>query len=326
MYTLFILSPNKNNNFVLSFNQKFITMLKQGITILFMISTIYASAQSKKEQDQAAIKSMCGCYEVGFNFAETFHYSEDPNYQPSETKHMGGLEWVQLVEDTEDKIVLQHLLIVGEAEAPYIIKHWRQDWLFENTDLYMYDVNNRWKFVQLPNSDVSGQWTQKVFQVDDSPRYEGSASWVHVDGKSFWENMTNAPLPRREYTKRDDYNVTLRMNRHEITEDGWIHNQDNKKIIREAGKEDFVLAEEKGYNTYKKVEDARCQAAQDWWVENQVMWQKVRSIWDTVFGRQQDLELTLKVEEKRLYEYLFEMETSASDAKLEETINLFVQK
>ena len=28
--------------------------------------------------------------------------------------------------------------------------------------------------------DVRGQWTQKVYQVDDSPRYEGSSTWVHL--------------------------------------------------------------------------------------------------------------------------------------------------
>ena len=27
---------------------------------------------------------------------------------------------------------------------------------------------------------------------------------AHVDGKSYWENTSHAPLPRREYTKRDD--------------------------------------------------------------------------------------------------------------------------
>ena len=48
--------------------------------------------------------------------------------------------------------------------------------------------------------DVKKQWTQKVYQVDDSPRYSGSATWVHVDGKRYWQNKTGAPLPRREYS------------------------------------------------------------------------------------------------------------------------------
>ena len=39
----------------------------------------------------------------------------------------------------------------------------------------------------------------KIFQVDDSPRYEGTASWVHVDGKSYWENTTLRHSSARVY-------------------------------------------------------------------------------------------------------------------------------
>ena len=229
---------------------------------VFLSCSMSVFSQTKKEQDQKAIKSMCGCYEVTFNFAETFNYSKDSTYVPSETKHDGGLEWVELLQDDENKISMQHLLIVGKPDSPYIVKHWRQDWEFENTDLYVYDHDNKWKYTKLPAESVKGQWTQKVFQVDDSPRYEGSASWVHVDGRSYWENTTDAPLPRREYTTRSDYNVTVRTNRHEIVSNGWIHDQDNDKVIREDGKKDILLAQEKGYNTYVKVANSKCKAAQ----------------------------------------------------------------
>lgn len=57
---------------------------------------------------------------------------------------------------------------------------------------------------------------------------------IPADGKDYWENKTSSPLPRREYTKRDDYNVMLRGNRHEITDYGWMHEQDNDKMIRQA--------------------------------------------------------------------------------------------
>lgn len=88
-----------------------------------------------------------------------------------------------------------------------IIKHWRQDWLYENTDLYSFDKGTSWKYKKLDKKAVKGQWTQKVYQVDDSPRYEGSSTWVHVDGKDYWANVADAPLPRREQTHRNDYNV-----------------------------------------------------------------------------------------------------------------------
>ena len=253
------------------------------------LSILSMEGQSKKEKDIKAIKSMCGCYEVSFNFAETFNYAQNEDYVPSKTKHDTGLEWVQPVEDGADRIVMQHLLLVGPPNAKKVIKHWRQDWLFENTDLYTYHADNLWKYESLEKSDVAGQWTQKVYQVDDSPRYEGSATWVHVDGQSSWENTTDAPLPRREYTKRDDYNVTQRTNKHALTDQGWIHDQDNKKIIRTEGADDVVLAEEKGLNIYRKVADERCATAQSWWTENADEWVAVREKWDEVFSRKKDL-------------------------------------
>ena len=184
----------------------------------------------------------------------------------------------------------------------------------------MFDANNKWNFVQKSKSEVAGQWTQKVFQVDDSPRYEGSATWVHVDGKNYWENTTDAPLPRREYTKRQDYDVTIRTNRHEITKDGWIHDQDNDKVIRKDGEVDFVLAQEKGLNTYLKVDDSKCKSAQDWWKENKAMWQLVRNNWDNVFAENKDLELNHKVEDKRLYQYLFDLEPTTKNKEIKKII------
>ncbi|WP_106794470.1 DUF6607 family protein [Aquimarina sp. Aq78] len=274
-------------------------------SLLLLVAVCTITAQDKKKQDKNAIKKMCGCYEVTFNFAETFQYSNDSLYKPSKTKIAKGLEWAQLVEEDKNKISIQHLLQVGDPSKPHIVKHWRQDWIFQNTDFYMFNGNNSWNYESKSESDVKGQWTQKVYQVDDSPRYEGSATWVHVDGKSFWENRTDAPLPRREYTKRSDYNVTVRGNRHEITKNGWIHDQNNDKVIREAGKADVILAKEKGYNTYVKVDDSKCKVAANWWKENNQKWALVRNKWDKIFGRNANLVLEAKVNNKPLYKHLF---------------------
>lgn len=294
-------------------------------TFCLLLSVTFINAQSKKNKDKKAIKDMCGCFEVTFNFAETFNYSDDENYKPSKNKVSKGLEWAGLIEDGKNKISIQHILQVGNPAKPMIVKHWRQDWLYQNTEFYMYNGDNNWTFTQKDKKDVKKQWTQKVYQVDDSPRYEGSGSWVHVDEKSYWESTTTAPLPRREYTKRSDYNITLRGNRHEITDFGWVHDQDNSKVIREADKDDYVLAKEKGYNTYKKVDDSKCKAAKDWWIANNDKWQKVRNKWDEVFARNKDLTLKAKVKNKQLFKHLFDEELTAEE-EMNEIIESFVQK
>ena len=288
------------------------------IVVLFSINSV--NSQKKKNKDIEAIKKMCGCYEVTYNFAETFNYSKDSLYKPSKIKISGSLELAVLVEDENDLISIQHILQVGDPSNPMIVKHWRQDWLYENKNTYIFNANNSWIYNDKNKKEVKGQWTQKVFQVDDSPRYEGSASWVHVDGKSYWENTTPAPLPRREYTIRSDYNLTMRGNRHEITKYGWLHDQDNSKIKRVMGKDDLIIAKEKGYNTYKKVNDNRCSVAKKWWIDNSRKWAIVRSKWEQIFNKKVDLYLKPKIDNRALYIYLFD-----DKIKDKESINSLIE-
>ncbi len=264
---------------------------------IFSISNI--SAQSKK--DINTIKKMCGCFEIDFNFAETFQYVNDTNYIKSKNYNAKATEYAMLIKDEKHHISIQHILVMGE----YVIKHWRQDWIYENVDFYNYHKDNKWIYVKKNKKFVKGQWTQKVFQVDDSPRYEGSGSWVHIDGKSYWENTTDAPLPRREYTKRDDYNLMIRGNRHEIKSEGWIHDQDNLKVIR-GEKNDSIIAAEKGYNYYRKIPESNCESAIYWWKVNQNKWNNVRDIWDSIYLKNQDIVIKKSVSNRPLFSYLFD--------------------
>ena len=289
---------------------------------LLLTTSIYS--QNKKKTDKDAIKKMCGCFEVTFNFAETFKYSKNNEYSPSKNYSTSGLEWAQLVKDSKNNIIIQHILLVGNPTKPYVMKHWRQDWLYENKDFYIYDSNNKWTYKKNKKPQVKGQWTQKVYQVDDSPRYEGSASWVHVDGKSFWENKTSAPLPRREYSKRNDYNVLLRGNRQEITKKGWVHDQDNFKIIREKGKKDEIIAMEKGINNYLRVNEKKCQAAKEWWEKNSKKWSHVRNSWNKVYSENKNISLKSEVKGKKLYEYLFSDKMNNKN-EMEKVIFSFIQ-
>ena len=271
------------------------------IIILLLVSPIITNAQ--KKQDIEAIKEMCGCFEIDFKFSETFQYINDSNYSKSKNYNAKALEYAKLIKDEKDHISIQHLLVMGD----YIIKHWRQDWVFQNKDLLKYDGNNNWKYISKTKKDVKGQWTQKVFQVDDSPRYEGSATWVHADGKSYWENSSYAPLPRREYTKRNDYNIMIRGNRHEITKDGWVHDQDNFKVVKDSESDsEVIIASEKGINTYTRVDESNCKEAIKWWDENNEKWLLVLEKWNSIYSRKDDISLRQSVENKPLFSFLFD--------------------
>lgn len=289
-------------------------------SVLSALVTLNTLAQSKKEKDRTAILDMCGCYDITFKYTETF--APEIDYEKKLDYTAAALELALPIVDEKDKISIQHLLVVNDT---MVIKHWRQDWEYENPNVFYYDKDNNWVFKKLPKDQVKGQWSQKVFQVDDSPRYSGSATWVHFDGKHYWENKTDSPLPRREYTKRNDYNVMLRGNRHEITDYGWVHEQDNDKIVRKDGEEDVLLAQEKGMNTYTKVDDRKCQLAKDWWAKHQSFWSNVRASWDEVYDREGSLTLHRKVDEKPLFMHFYPLEkTGADKAKIGEVIAKFV--
>lgn len=259
-----------------------------------------APIDSKKEQDRTFIKSMAGIYKVSFDFAETFASDTGYKYHPRYREH--GIEYVFLTEEGPDKIALQHLLIVNDS---IIIKHWRQDWVYENKEVYNYYKDNEWIKTTLTDAQAKGTWTQKVYQVDDSPRYESFGTWVHVDGRHFWEGVNDSPLPRREFTKRNDYNVMKRHSRMEIFNDGWALIQDNEKIVRNNGS-DKVLCWEKGMERFSKG-DYNAGPAVKWWEKQKQYWADVRSVWEEVYAKTADLKLADKIEKKKLYENLFSL-------------------
>ena len=89
---LFLFNLNKNTIFVENFlNQKLNIMRIKPIlfSALILLASLSVNSQnSKKQEDIKAIKSMCDCYEVKFNIAETFEYTKDNvNYKASTTKH-----------------------------------------------------------------------------------------------------------------------------------------------------------------------------------------------------------------------------------------------
>ncbi|MCH2235580.1 MAG: hypothetical protein MK078_15115 [Crocinitomicaceae bacterium] len=282
------------------------------LSLFALCGSLFSIAQdNKKELDKESIKSMCGCFEIDFDYTETF--SPDTNYQFHKDYHAhADAEYAFVVEEDENHIVIQHLLIIGDE---MIIKHWRQDWIYENTEFWEYDNDFAWKYVKKSEEEVTGQWTQKVYQVDDSPRYQGSGTWVHVDGKHYWESTSYSPLPRREYSKRSDYNILVRGNRHEVTDYGWLHEQDNSKLLRNENG-DKILAQEKGYNKYYSQPVSKCQAAIEWWEKNEEFWAMVRGQWDVIFSDKKDLTMKKFVEEKMMWEEVFGLGSQFSEGEI----------
>lgn len=272
-----------------------------NLLLLFTgLLTINAQAQDKLEQDRNAIKSLAGFYRVNFNYGEVT--SPNPDYTFSKPYKSHAKEWAEIIVDEPKRIVIQHMLAINDST---VIKHWRQDWTYEDPEIMLYTQDNAWKKATLKPADIKGTWTQKVYQVDDSPRYQGYGTWSHVGGRDAWQSETDSPLPRRESTVRSDYNVLNRGSRITITKDGWMFEQDNKKINR-TPQGDKVLAVEKGYEEFTKIDPKPFAYAQSWWNIQKNFWGDVREVWaDLAKDSKADFKVHTKANGKLLYETLF---------------------
>ena len=257
------------------------------------------------------INNLCGCFEVEFKYAETFSPDENYKFHDRETIS-GGLELVLPVEVTDKKIVLQHLLVITDK---VIIKHWREDWTYENPVIWKYQGDKTWKKELQKPEAVKDKWTQSVWEVSDEPRYQGTSEWIHANGETYWLNTTDAPLPRREYSVRSDYNMLNRTNRIIINDSGYTHSQDNRKIIRTNGV-DRLLVEEKGINSYVKRDPSTCAAAKLWWEKNSFYWEKVRVIWEEKIANINSIKMETKVNDKVLHEYLMPQAKEFAEGKI----------
>ena len=234
------------------------------------------------EADRQAILAMAGEYEVTFDFTEYLPIAE--NYELADPKVTPAREVVYVIEDRGDFIMLQHLLLVGDEEDPWVVKHWRQDWAYEPERLMAYQGFDRWTMEEINAADRVGAWSQTVYQVDDSPRYAGLARWEHADGASTWEPARSwRPLPRRDDTTRDDYDVIEAVNRHTILSWGWTHEQDNSKLaLRDGAVRELVR--EHGINTYRRTDLAGDHAAASYWAGTRDYWADIRAVWHDILA------------------------------------------
>jgi hypothetical protein len=271
---------------------------------------------------------MAGSYDVEFAFAETEVLAKD--YKKHEGHKSYATELVIVVEDTPQRVALQHILQLGTGKGATIIKHWRQDWAFEDADVLEYKGKEIWQKRTLPPEAVKCTWTQAVYGVDDAPRYDGFGAWKHTETGSEWtSNETWRPLPRREYTTRNDYDVVVAVNQHRITSKGWEHEQHNSKLVLEPR---HVLVKEHGLNTYDHGKPKDTAEAAAYWQATAPFWAEVNKEWQRVFAQSTVLNLQSEAAGTRLHEKLFELADrrqpvdDATRKQIHDTLELYVVK
>lgn len=252
-----------------------------------------SKAASDPARDRASILAMQGEHIVDFAFDETVLLQ--PGYERSPAMRSGGDEVVIVVEDTPTRVVLQHILV--DAKSGHVTKHWRQDWVYEAPTRFEFSGEQTWTVRALSQQETGGAWTQCVYEVSDAPRYCGTGRWNYGDGVATWTSDTTwRPLPRREYTKRGDYNALRVVNRHTITPGGWTHEQFNTKVLRKPDGSQVAISREFGFDNYQKVDDVDFTPAYDYWKATQGFWAQVRERWNGFLAQPPGVHLKTKVD------------------------------
>jgi len=265
------------------------------------------------ERDRRAILAMAGAYRVTFDFLEITPFQ--PDAKRDRPYQSWGTERVYVDRDDGKFISLSHILAMrivdkdGKLSEPFVTKHWRQDWQYEPKEIVEYRGLERWGRSVVNKS--AGQWSQTVYQVDESPRYASVGKWTHSHSFSSWiSGDTWRPLPRREWSVSKDYQVLIGTNRHTITSTGWVQEENNLKGVltpeRRLATDQPYLAREYGVARYERIANPDFAAADEYFERTRNFWHEVRAAWDTRFRNTAQITLRAPVDQAGLFQKLFE--------------------
>ncbi len=266
------------------------------------------------ERDRRAILAMAGTFRTSFDFLEVIGLQ--PGFKPDRPYQSWGTEYVYVVRDEPRLVSLQHVLVMfmesgGKVVGPFVTKHWRQDWRYEDTELTTYRGRLAWARARQEPKDARGTWTQAVYQVDDSPRYEAVGRWQHFGNLSTWVSTpTWRPLPRREWSVRKDYDVLVGTNRVTITPTSWVYEEENLKVALDGPERPNadapVLAKELGLSRYDRIVGFDDSAGRRYQERTEPLWAEVRKAWADVARTRPRFTLRAAPDQAQLFVPLFE--------------------
>jgi hypothetical protein len=168
------------------------------------------AAPADPVRDHDTIVRMQGEYTVDFAFDETVLLQ--PGYARAPAMRSGGNELVVVVEDTHPH---RAAAPAGGSASGHVTKHWRQDWTYEAPVRFEFSADQTWRVRALP-ADHPGAGPSASTK-SATRRATAHRRWRYTTACPAGPATSWRPLPRREYTKRSDYNALAVVNRHTLT-------------------------------------------------------------------------------------------------------------
>lgn len=263
------------------------------------------------ERDRRAILAMAGTFRVSQDYLEVAGFQ--PDAARARPYQATGIEKVYIDADDGRHISLVHVLETravsddGKTGESTVTRQWRQDWRYEPHHLIDYEGSEHWRKRTLAPLLVRGQWSQTVYQSDDSPRYAGLGKWEHNGSFSTWvSGETAQPLPRREWSVRQDYRQLSGTHRHTIVPGGWLMEENNLKVTAPGSSLPY-LAREYGLVRYERIKDSDFAAADRYHDSTLRFWTEVMAAWDQVWTVHDEVQLQVAVDQSGAYATLFEL-------------------
>ena len=149
---------------------------------------------------------------------------------------------------------------------------------------------------------------------------------IHEKDFSVWTSeYSDRPLPRREYSVRKDYNILSGIHRITILNDGWIHEQDNTKVIRSKKGSKTSISKEIGINKYMALKNFDISAGEAYWEKTKRFWKEVRLAWRSVSKEYKSFRVLPKKDGKVMFQQMFEY-ADKSNEKSDKEIRDFTRK
>ena len=138
-----------------------------------------------------------------------------------------------------------------------VVKHWRQDWRFEDTVTHDYQGHGVYERHNHREQDIRGcgpkRYTRLTIRLDMKQWESGITEQACLNGRAPKKKTTS----RREFAVRSDYQALLGRHRITVTHNGWIQGRRLLKLALKTNNEQAetgaMLAKEAGISRYERI-------------------------------------------------------------------------
>lgn len=273
----------RSNRQFLGFKTFMQTIVLLGLVFSVSLAEVRASDGlpdlSDYQKDLLAMQALPGCFLVAKRAVDTFRLQKEYKASLPYNENYHVFIVAEAIGAGKKGTRFQFI----EQREAEVRKGQTLEWRWQEIEMILFRKPFFWQKVSLNEGITRNTWMLRKYFASGDPNYQCIASWHHSFNHHSWECFTWSPLPERERSQRSQYNVLARGAVYRATHLGWRHEQNNEKVLLEAGRADW-LAQERVEIDYRKVHPKECRKASTYWRNNKNIWHDVQEQWARIFA------------------------------------------